>query len=49
MNKKKKIKELEDKVFEMEARLELMEFHLNRLIASQGMSTTLDSDKWYSE
>jgi hypothetical protein len=45
MIKDKKIKELEQKVFELEARLTIMELQLNSLIVSQNLD--LDAEKWY--
>jgi hypothetical protein len=45
MIRNKKIKELDKKVFELEARLAIMELQLNSLIASQGLD--LDAEKWY--
>jgi len=49
MIKTKKLKDLENKVFEMEARIGFMELSLNNLMLSQGMLTSLDADKWYKE
>lgn len=45
MIKDKKIKELEQKVFELEARLTIMELQLSSLIISQNLD--LDAEKWY--
>jgi hypothetical protein len=45
MIKDKKIKELEQKVFELEARLTIMELQLSSLIVSQNLD--LDAEKWY--
>lgn len=45
MIRNKKIKELDKKVFELEARLAIMELQLNSLIVSQGLD--LDAEKWY--
>lgn len=45
MIKDKKIKELEQKVFELEARLTIMELQLNSLIVGQNLD--LDAEKWY--
>lgn len=47
MIRNKKIKELDQKVFEMEARIGILEACLNNLMLSQGIS--LDSEKWYTE
>lgn len=49
MIKNKKLKELEQKVFEMEARLGIMEAYLTNLMYSQGMQVDLDAKKWYSD
>lgn len=46
--KSKKLKELEDKTFELEARVELLELYLNQLMLSQGMAMELDAKKWYT-
>jgi hypothetical protein len=45
MIKNKKIKELDKKIFELEARLAIMELQLNSLIISQNLD--LDAEKWY--
>lgn len=47
MIKKKKLIELEAKVFEMEARIGILEACLNNLMQSQGM--VLEAEKWYTE
>jgi hypothetical protein len=49
MIRNKRIKELEQKVFEMEASIGMLEMRLNDLMQSQGMVWHLDSEKWYSE
>lgn len=49
MIKSKKLKELEMKVFELEARIDLMEISMDNLIKSQGISPNLDAQKWYQE
>lgn len=49
MIKNKKIKELEQKVFEMEARIGILEACLNNLMQSQGMKIDLDAEKWYAD
>jgi hypothetical protein len=49
MIRNKKNKELDQKVFEMEARLGMLELYLNNLMNSQGMQIDLDSKKWYSD
>lgn len=49
MIKNKKLKELEQKVFEMEAKMGMLEAYLTNLMYSQGMQVDLDAEKWYSK
>ena len=49
MIRNRKMKELEQKVFEMEVKLGMLELYLNNLMNSQGMQLDLDSKKWYSD
>lgn len=45
MIKNKKIEDLDKKIFELEARLAIMELQLNNLILTQNLE--LDAEKWY--
>jgi hypothetical protein len=49
MIRNKRIKELEQKVFEMEALIGILEIRLNDLMQSQDIVWHLDSEKWYSK
>lgn len=49
MIKNKKIKELEQRVFEMEATLGILEACIHNIMYSQGIQLNLDAEKWYSK
>lgn len=49
MIRNKRIKDLEQKVFEMEATLGILEVCIHNLMSSQGMQLDLDAEKWYSK
>lgn len=50
MNNKERIEALEQKVFELEALLGLLESSIHSLLVSEGMSVKpLDSGKWYKK
>jgi hypothetical protein len=49
MNKNKRLKALEQKVFELEGSIAVLEIFINNLMQSQGMKIELESEKWYAE
>lgn len=49
MINKTKINDLEKRIFELEAKMGLMELSLNNLMLSQGMKINMDGGKWYQE
>lgn len=49
MRKRKKIKELEKKIFELEVRMDLFHMSLDNILISQGLDPNLDSNKWYKD
>lgn len=45
----KRIKEIEQRLFEIEATLGLMEIYVRDIMAANGMKPSLDADKWYQK
>ena len=45
----KRIKEIEQRLFEIEATLGLMEIYVRDIMAQNGMKPSLDADKWYQK
>ena len=49
MIKSKRIKEIEQRLFEIEATIGLMEVYIADVMNSQGMKPSLDDEKWYQK
>lgn len=49
MIKGKKLKELEAKVFELEASVGMLEIFVEHLMQSQGLKLEMDAEKWYGD
>lgn len=49
MIKSKKLKELEARIFELEASVGMLEIFVENLMQSQGLKIELDAEKWYAE
>lgn len=45
----KRIKEIEQRLFEIEASLGLMELHVRDIMAANGIKPDLDANKWYKK
>jgi hypothetical protein len=49
MINRSKIQDLEKRIFELEAKMGLMELSLNNLMLSQSMKINMDGGKWYQD
>jgi hypothetical protein len=45
----KRIKEIEQRLFEIEATLGLMEIYVRDIMEANGIKPNLDADKWYQK